>query len=56
MSFFSLCVRADNRTGMELNTTWLQLLEPRIKSSNYLKHFGISNRGGKEVLRMTQRV
>ncbi|KAI6888509.1 hypothetical protein KC363_g3116 [Hortaea werneckii] len=32
--------------GMEFNSTWLQLLEPRIKSSSYLKRFGISNRGG----------
>ncbi|KAI7288158.1 hypothetical protein KC345_g87 [Hortaea werneckii] len=31
--------------GMEFNTTWLQLLEPHIKSSNYLKRFGISNKG-----------
>ncbi|RMY69373.1 hypothetical protein D0864_11125 [Hortaea werneckii] len=32
--------------GMEFNTTWLQLLQPRIKFSDHLKRFGISNKGG----------
>ncbi|RMY14816.1 hypothetical protein D0868_01227, partial [Hortaea werneckii] len=31
--------------SMEFNTMWLQVLGPHIKSSHYLKRFGISNRG-----------